>query len=484
MTVVNSNAQDTLTRPFIGITTYPSDIAYFYGNFDSTYLQPVQNVDINNSTGHAIYMNPNDNMLYAVLDSATSPTSPRAIYKINPFNGAKTLAYDLANKYASVEIAPDGRIFGIHGNGTSTPGALYEIDVVNQSQTFLMNVPVPANEPRALGFNSNDGNLYVFSSFLDSVYVIDTASWTSQRMYSLMNGWEVHGVYFENDTFYLSAYGGQVQNIDVNNGLDATVISDLNESYMDLTRFKMINSNSSVSVCSNSSLELTALYQSNSYQWYYNGMPVSNATNDTLVVTQGGTYKLLSQVGTTSHYVFSEDITVTILNAPVVTITGTDTTYCPGDSITLTATAGGTGQWYLNGSPIANATSNTYIATWIGNYNYLKTNLNGCSDSSATGFQIYGDLTCPPPTFIPSVEDASSIKLYPNPAANEFTLEMNTSAAYIQVCDINGKTVMTVTANGARSTVNVADLAPGLYIVKAMSNNDETLTMQKLAIIK
>jgi hypothetical protein len=54
----------------------------------------------------------------------------------------------------------------------------------------------------------------------------------------------------------------------------------------------------------------------------------------------------------------------------------------------LTGTSGGTSQWYLNGSPIVGATSNTYYATAAGVYNMTKTNLNGCSDSAATSITV------------------------------------------------------------------------------------------------
>jgi hypothetical protein len=80
-------------------------------------------------------------------------------------------------------------------------------------------------------------------------------------------------------------------------------------------------------------------------------------------------------------------ITMTINSLPVVTLSGNNA-FCTGDSTLLTGTSGGTSQWYMNGVAINGATSNTYYAAQAGLYNMTKTNLNGCSDSSAVGITV------------------------------------------------------------------------------------------------
>ena len=80
-------------------------------------------------------------------------------------------------------------------------------------------------------------------------------------------------------------------------------------------------------------------------------------------------------------------ITITVNALPVVAISG-PTAICAGDTATLNGSSGGTSQWYMNGSPIVGATSSTYLATAAGVYNMTKTNLNGCTDSSATSHTL------------------------------------------------------------------------------------------------
>lgn len=85
----------------------------------------------------------------------------------------------------------------------------------------------------------------------------------------------------------------------------------------------------------------------------------------------------------------STDVNVEIVvqNLPNVSLSG-NTNLCPSSSTLLTGTSGGSSQWYLDGAPIAGATSNTYNAIAPGVYNMVKTNTNGCADSAATGLTV------------------------------------------------------------------------------------------------
>lgn len=80
-------------------------------------------------------------------------------------------------------------------------------------------------------------------------------------------------------------------------------------------------------------------------------------------------------------------VSITVNPLPSVTLSG-PSTICAGDTAMLTGSSGGTSQWYLNGSPIIGANSNTYAATTAGVYNMTKTNLNGCGDSAAVGITV------------------------------------------------------------------------------------------------
>ncbi len=75
--------------------------------------------------------------------------------------------------------------------------------------------------------------------------------------------------------------------------------------------------------------------------------------------------------------------TVTVLAAPVISLTaGGPTSFCPGGSVTLSATPGFTYQWLDGGVPISTATGMSYVASTSGSFAVTATNAAGCSATS------------------------------------------------------------------------------------------------------
>jgi hypothetical protein len=142
-------------------------------------------------------------------------------------------------------------------------------------------------------------------------------------------------------------------------------------------------------ICSGQSSTLSAGASGGSGSFTYLWMPGSMTSASTSV----------SPTVTTTYTVTATDanactavtvLTVSVNPLPAVALSGTNH-FCPGGSTLLTGTSGGTSQWYLNGVAIVGATSNTYLATMPGVYNMIKTNTNGCFDSSATGITVTVD---------------------------------------------------------------------------------------------
>lgn len=105
-----------------------------------------------------------------------------------------------------------------------------------------------------------------------------------------------------------------------------------------------------------------------------------------------GTSVVVSPLTTTTYTVTGDDgsgctatatITLTVHPRPVVAITGANS-FCQGGSTLLTASMGAAWQWFLNGTPISGATSQTYAANVAGIYNVMVALPSGCDDSSAT----------------------------------------------------------------------------------------------------
>ena len=69
--------------------------------------------------------------------------------------------------------------------------------------------------------------------------------------------------------------------------------------------------------------------------------------------------------------------------------------------------------------------------------------------------------------------------IYPNPTQDEMTLSLEGLRRY-EIIDMNGQTVMQGQANGNRHTIDVSDLASGLYLVKAY--NGQTWSICKMEV--
>lgn len=132
-------------------------------------------------------------------------------------------------------------------------------------------------------------------------------------------------------------------------------------------------------LCPGSSITLSSSAGLN-YQWQLNGVNIAGATNQNLVVTEGGSYTVISTTldgtctSTSTAFVVTEIV-------PVITGAGGGSSICPGSSLLLTATAADSYQWQLNGVNIAGATSQTYSATQAGTYT-VTTSITGCVSTS------------------------------------------------------------------------------------------------------
>ena len=313
----------------------------------------------------------------------------------------------------------------------------------------------------------------LYSSFEELNYEIDIATVTESIVSTSLGGDEFHGVWHDtlNNNFLLTTYGGDVYVSDAS-GLTGSILFSSDNTTMDITQLVTLRSeNDTLEFCPSTpdSMMVSLIYDVPGFQWYKDGVLYSE-TNDTIYVSDPGTYRALYPIDGGMAYMWSEPITVihtahvditspggdtqlcpgetitltgestgtlqwflygspisgetgstltvsapgiynqsqtnmgctdtadasfVITNAtvPVVTITesSSDTMLCPGETITLNGASGGTLQWYLDGSAIAGATTNTYNATAPGTYNQMKTNLSGCSDTAAVPYVIYDD---------------------------------------------------------------------------------------------
>jgi hypothetical protein len=106
------------------------------------------------------------------------------------------------------------------------------------------------------------------------------------------------------------------------------------------------------------------------YQWQFNGVNISGATNDSLLLTnvkpaQAGNYRV--QVINTAASAFSSNAVLTVQVPVYFSVQPTNQNVLPGTNVTLSSFAIGNGalryQWRFEGTNILNATNATYSFT-------------------------------------------------------------------------------------------------------------------------
>ncbi len=116
------------------------------------------------------------------------------------------------------------------------------------------------------------------------------------------------------------------------------------------------------------------------YTWSSNA---GSSTNQTVTVTQGGTYSVTVSAG--AGCTATSSVSVTVNTAPSATITPNGpTTFCSGGSVTLSAPAGLT---YLWSSNAGSSTNQSITATQSGTYS-VTTTQNGCTATSSVTITV------------------------------------------------------------------------------------------------
>lgn len=192
------------------------------------------------------------------------------------------------------------------------------------------------------------------------------------------------------------------------------------------------------------------------YQWTMNSGNISGATDSTYTAMASGTYAVNISNGGCSG--ISQNITVTVNPAPVPVITNTG-------GVLSVASGFATYQWYLNGSAITGATTNSYTSTGNGSYLVTVTNANGCSGSATLSLAVG------------SVNATAAINLYPNPANGVIYIANAPNVNHVSLSNMDGREVK------AADNVNQLDLGQlpdNVYMIKIYGKDGQLLKIDKI----
>jgi|GEM_PF-5345895 len=201
-----------------------------------------------------------------------------------------------------------------------------------------------------------------------------------------------------------------------------------------------------------------------SYQWYMNGMPLSNADSSSLVAAAAGSYYVVVTDTNTSCAATGDTIALTVnpLPVPVISVISVG-----GVQTVTTNTPFNSYQWYYNNQIVVDSTSQYMATIGQGNYYVVVTDSNGCSDTSNV-LSIFLDVTD---------VDAAAISVYPNPAQDLLHV-MAPATVNVTIADMQGRVLI----QERSGKILLKGLASGMYVITITRTDGALLRAEKLII--
>lgn len=125
----------------------------------------------------------------------------------------------------------------------------------------------------------------------------------------------------------------------------------------------------------------------------------------------------------------------------------------------LTSSSTINNQWYLNGSPIPDETSQYYTVTSSGAYQVGVSNENGCESMS--------DITNVFATGINNITE-KDVKIYPNPAKDNIIIEGATKGT-LEILNSQGQIIKHLNISDNKTSIDISKLTIGVYSLKIIT---------------
>jgi len=201
-----------------------------------------------------------------------------------------------------------------------------------------------------------------------------------------------------------------------------------------------------------------------SYQWFFNGVIIPGAIGSTYNAGVSGNYYCsISVPGSCTATTSTITVTEMPLPDPPANYNGT---------VLYTHPFYVSWQWYKDLAPIPGATHATLTPTGNGDYKVAVTDTNGCQSVSET-YILTG--WTPPATGI-TTPGTHAIRIYPTPAHDVLHIEADIPVRAV-LSSAEGRRLMDVSD---AESLNIGNLAGGLYLISLFDNNGQLITTQKV----
>lgn len=401
------------------------------------------------TTGLTVH--PHTGEIYVVCKQ--SAVSGRILGKYNVFTGVVTIIGNLGDNFSSISFREDGQLFGVTGDGATTPETLYLIDHTNASKTVAGALGAGA-DGEVIAYNFDDNFFYHWSGNGTVVYerVLSIPPYTATNIpiIGTTSGETFGAVYLGGNKFRTSSISSAWNYFFTTGAVTAQFGSNPDDirGLGLVARWVAGTTQEATGVCNDDAVLLTALATNSDgnrhkYQWVKNGVNIPGATSNTLNVTSAngsGRYncRIIIDSLFTNGQTMDSAITVytdtawygrTIIFNPAANILPTPTAYlCNVGDTTVLVNSGysGSNQWYMNGVAIVGATNPTLVASAVGLYNVTATLVAGCVDTMSVGTVV---MLSPSPTLTnsPDMCFGDSVLLTANSGSSQYNWLLNGS---------------------------------------------------------
>lgn len=142
-----------------------------------------------------------------------------------------------------------------------------------------------------------------------------------------------------------------------------------------------------------------------------------------------------------------------------------------------------TSEWGLVYIPLASAYANATITPDTLLLIFQSANIQQTKGSTLHVDQVFFSQS-EAPNGIEDLNVTYNVSIFPNPVSNELNVQADVVGGQIVITDLNGKLVRIRPLEGARTTVDLSDVASGTYIYRIADKNNRFVKQDKFNVVK